>query len=831
MAERIYDIDIKRESCTLNRLSLKSDPGGINLTHRSTLTAFGALAYTRRDEPARMAPSDLPANVEAVHLPERRAYAPMTEQSADRVVGHNPATGHTITYELGTEGFDLWLEGEMPFADQVGLDLDVAFMDVDQDAPEQYQFLPICPYTSADRSVSYVYLSRPTGPGMLIVALTPALWRLRYGRGGFGEAGWVPWAYSAPLHAILGLQMLARVDSALEPDAQPGPIRQGIRVRFPETLQEARRYMAREMGMPLLSAPTLGCEAGDALKLAVSAPATGAKLIDPAGDETPVTLDQVDEDTQAGTVVPRAEGFYTVKAWNAAGYTSDLTIRCGADWLRTLRRSVEGKPPVASFNAEGQFWAHAMAMARAWFGADDHWDRCLYDMLVRVHMQGVPAERLPEMPAGEPTDLPAQAKTDEKGIYLRSPWPEPHQHLERTFSPYHMYKNDRLQDAATLIELFLLGADAYGEEAFYEQAVRMAEAIVADNIEPSGRMGIVNHHNPLMTHDYTTVMPPLQHLVQLWTRMARRGDPRADGLEGPLLRVGDHLVERGFEFPTEGVFPHQRWTEDGSIACTALSLLYLYWHVEQKPAYWKAAQEILAFYEKTWGIDAPDVRMLGSSFRYWETQWENDQEGRAINAGHPWTLWRAEALYWDAMVSRSARRLLSSYNGYWSNRCKFMADGSTYSCFTPDYIPDRPRRFALTHRYPQKTDPCIAYYLWPRAAETWFRTAALVSARAAECDFDTGEIALNGRLERDDDGSRLLRPQAPAFDRFFLLSSDDQPVRVEADRPITALSDAPLRVLRGRAGEASALRGTTVEPENGAIELARRAAGGASANG
>jgi hypothetical protein len=215
--------------------------------------------------------------------------------------------------------------------------------------------------------------------------------------------------------------------------------------------------------------------------------------------------------------------------------------------------------------------------------------------------------------------------------------------------------------------------------------------------------------------------------------------------------------------------------------------------------------------------------MLGSSFRYWETQWENDQEGRAINAGHPWTLWRAEALYWDAMASRSARRLLSSYNGYWTNRCKFMADGSTYACFTPDYIPDRPRRFALTHRYPEKIDPCIAYFLWPRSVETWFRTAGLVSSQAAQCAFDSGDIALNAQMGTDSDGMRLIRPHGPTFDRFFLLTSDENPVRIKTDQPITVLSDGPVKVLQGRAGEASELRGVRVEPENGAVCIARQA--------
>lgn len=779
MTQRKYDLDINRQTGTVDRLSLASDPAGINLAHKSTLTAFGTMAYTRFDEPAEMKPSDLPANVEAVHLNERRAYAPVVESCEDRIVGRNPVTGHTVTYELGVDGFDLWLEGDLPCVNQVGLDLDVAFMDVNQDAPAEYQYTAQSPYCSEDRSVCYVYLSRPTGPGMLIVALTPALWRLRYGRGGFGEVGWIPRAYSAPLHAVLGLQMLGRVDSALDPASKPGPFRQGVRIRFPENLREARRYMEREMGLPLLSAPTLGCEAGDSLRFAASAPATGAELVAPDGNATPVELRRVDDDTQAGEVAPKAEGFYTIRAWDDRGHASDMVLRCGAPWTETLRRSLVDLRPPASINAEGQYWASSMMLAREWFGPDAQMDRYLYDLLVRILMQGVDDSTLPPL---EPTHLVEKASRDERW-FRRAPVPEAHEFAGTSFSPYHMYQCDRVQDATGMIELMLLAARAYEEPAFFKQAVRMAEAVVADNIDETGRIYTTSRYDPNVTNDYTSVIAPLQNLTQLWREMAKRGHHQADRMKETILKVADYLVERGLDFPTEGALPHQRWTEDGSIACTALSLLYVYLHVEAKPAYWDMARKALDFHE-SWGIDAPDVRMLGSSYRYWETQWENDQEGRAINAGHPWTLWQAEALYWYALAARDPRRLLQSYNGYWTNRCKFMPDGSTYSCFTPDYIPDRPRRFELVHSYPRTPDTCISYYLWPRAAETWLRTAAIVDANSAGCDADCGPVPLNARLEDNPDGSRTLIPHAPFLDRVLLFAQGLGEIHVQTDRPV-----------------------------------------------
>lgn len=77
--------------------------------------------------------------------------------------------------------------------------------------------------------------------------------------------------------------------------------------------------------------------------------------------------------------------------------------------------------------------------------------------------------------------------------------------------------------------------------------------------------------------------------------------------------------------------------EDGSISCTALSLLYFCMHLEIKEEYLNLAKEILELHN-AWRIYTPDARMNGSSFRWWETIWEGDGQGPAISAGHAWTI-------------------------------------------------------------------------------------------------------------------------------------------------------------------------------------------------
>ncbi len=774
-----YELEIHPEAGIVRRLNVPTDPPGINLIHLLGAGGFGALAITRRDEESvYMAPTNFPEGPpgNVVQFREHHLYAHVISATEDRISCQNPITKHSITYELHDTYFDVWLEGDLVFANQVALDLDVAFMDLRQTDPPEYQYNVKCPYRSEDRSLCYVYLDRVVPPGLLITALGPAAaWRLRYN----GQV----LVNNGADQAVQGMQMIWRFDTGIDPDAAPGPVKFGVRVCFPNNIREARSFIAHEMGIPIITGPVLGGEAGGTLSFQIDGPAVGAEIRSPSKVVTPVPLTLMGPEKCRCAVTTKEPGFYMLRTWNGGGRGGDCVIHASTPPIETLRLATSTlDPETAYLNTEGQYWAQAFCLSREWVGPNKRHDALIYDALVRIGMQGVEFNGPPARPP-QNTHLATDIPRDKDG-YLYVPLPKSHVFLGKTFSPFHLHNWERVQDAFEWIRTYLHAWRAYNNVEFYEHAVRIAEAHTNDNVDSRGRIYRLSEGG-LDTRDYTTVSAPLQSLVELVTAMEQRRDSRAVKFRQTCVRIADYLLRRGLEFPTEGPPPNQRWTEDGSISCTALSLLCAYHFIENKSAYLDMARRVLEYHE-AWRMDNPDARMLDSSYRYWETQWENDGEGRAINAGHAWTLWRAEALYYYALATGSALRLLQSYNGLRTNFCKFMPDGVSYSCFTPDYIPDRLRQKKPMHSYPKKRDGSLSYYLWPRAAKTWFQTCAVVDPLDVGYSFELGPLVLNGTVDWSGD-TLIVHPHAPFCSRLFFLTHTVKHAIIDNRRPFTAL--------------------------------------------
>jgi len=816
LKRRAYALDVHPQAGIVRRLTVPTDPPGINLIHLLQAGGFGAVAVTRRDEESvYTAPTNFPEGPpgEVVQFREHRLYAHVIDVTEDRILCQNPITKHLLTYYLHDTYFDLWLEGELAFANQVALDLDVAFMDLRQTDPPEYQYTVKCPYRSEDRSLCYVYLDRVIPPGLLITALGPAAaWRMLYNGQVFVNNG--------ADHAVQGLQMIWRFDSGIDPGAAPGPVKFGVRVSFPHNIREARSFIANEMEIPMVSAPILGGEVGTSYSFQVEGPAAGAEIRSPAGVVSPLPLTSLGPGKNIGRVATQEPGFYTVRTWNREGRGGDCVFHGGTPAIETLKRATSTLDPVEEYlNAEGQFWAQAFCLAREWVGPNPRHDTLIYDALVRIGMQGVRFAGPPAPPLQD-TYLAKNCPRDQDG-YLDVPLSESHVYWGKTFSPFHLHKSDRVQDAFEWVRTYLHAWRAYNNAEFYEHAVRVAEAHINDNVDLSGRVYRLIEGG-LDTTDYSTVIAPLQSLAELVTEMEQRHDPRASKFHETCARLADYLVRRGLEFPTEGVAPNLRWTEDGSISCTALSLLACYHFIQAKPAYLDMARRVLEYHE-AWRMDAPDARMLDSSYRYWETKWENDGEGDAIDAGHAWTLWRAEALYYYALATGNALRLLQSYNGFRTNFCKFMPDGTSYSCFTPDFIPDRLRERKPMHSYPHRRDRSLSYYLWPRAAKTWLRTCAVVDPTDAGYASELGPLILNGTAHSS--GDRLIvQPNVPFCDRLFFLSRAIKNVRIENHQPFTAIFvPASYTVVKGipSVSKDQESKTVTVQSVDNSIELRR----------
>jgi len=758
----VYTAILNLRAGNLTHLHCAADPTTVNLVNVDPEYGFGNLCMTRKDAPPEWnerLPS--PIKLKSWQLRESCEYASVIERSATMVRLANPRSGHSVTYAFAENYFDLTLRGELPEADQCGLAFPMAFMDLRQADDSAFQFNPTSLYRSEERDLCYVLLERRQGPGILFTALTPAAgWRLVYGN---------DWS-------IRAVQMSARFDSRFDRSGfNSGPVDFTVRVSFPTNHDDAMGMVQNYTALPLVDAPSYYAETGRGLPLRIRGPAVRAVAFAPDGRTADLKLQRL-SDTLAVTVLPLTEeGFWRVKVMNVEGRGGDAVFRAALPLPETLRRARIVNQPSLGGNAEDSYWVQAFCSYRKKLPPDDRMDGFLHSQLVDIWMQGLPFSGLPLAPSPKVSSEHLKPRLVKDavipqfagGFYLNAPCPQAHTDNGRTFSPFHLFRRERIQDAFAMIQSLLYAATAFDNTLFYEQAVRIAEAYIHDHVEAGGRIQCLRDDN--LPVDYTTVITPLVSLIELLRAMELRHDSRAAALRAVCCRVAEFLLARGMEFPTEGAPAHMRWTEDGSIACTALSLFHAYLYLGNDPRFLDRAVAVMT-YHRIWTLRGPDVRLQGSSCRFWETMWENDGEGHALNAGHAWNIWQAEALFYQGVLTLDAEALLLSWNGFCTNLAKFQADGRTFGAFTPDYLPQRPARLELCHCYPEHVDPSLAFYVWPRMLDTWNRTSVLIAPERLGFPAELGPIALNGRVTVTADGPTFTS-DAPDWAELVVLGA------------------------------------------------------------
>lgn len=305
----------------------------------------------------------------------------------------------------------------------------------------------------------------------------------------------------------------------------------------------------------------------------------------------------------------------------------------------------------------------------------------------------------------------------EKGVQIPRKTIVPYQ---TEFAPYHICKSVRIQEQFFGVSILLEAYKTYGDKKYLDFAQKALDELL-DNYFMAGK--IYNGE------DYTTVCAPVIPIVDMANFTQKERYKKA------AVAIAEYLLKRGINFPTEGTESNnKRDFEDGSISCTALSVLYVCANMHYDERYIKFAKEILDLH-KAWTIYTPDAKMYGSSFRWWETIWAGDDEGPAICAGHAWTIWKAEALYWYGMLTGDKDALLMSQNGFVTNFAKANKNGEMYSCFEVDYIRGGGHEnikkdvkqladgsfvdgFKIAHAYPIHTDSSLSRYAWVRYVYT-----------------------------------------------------------------------------------------------------------------
>lgn len=634
-----------------------------------------------------------------------------------------------------------------------------------------HQLMPSSPYTSSDGSLCFFLIPLLDG-GFLLITSEGRIdgWKLEYSEYNYG-------------HFILDLKMLEQFDACYQPPHSSAQHEMALWLDFPADLDAAFSCVSRRAGCPCASLAISGGALGMSVPFRVFGDCAKAVLCAPSGREQ--MLDVQDSCAAAELTEP---GFHRILLYSRDGRSYDFDLfgyrSLQELWLRSML--CVRKPYHIDENlAEGGAWCWAM--------------------LSYLRIYGPDARLLPAV-----TEFLEQKllTTDPQRVTARCTlWPYPQTICGHEYGPWHIWQSTRVQEQFFGISILLEACRALHRDEYLEYAVLAAESLLRDHISEGGQIWRFDERGSRV--DYTTVCAPVIALVDLTRELEARADARAAQWAAVCECIADYLLRRGFSFSTEADQAYaDRELEEGSISCTALSVLYVCRWIRRKDAYLEFAERILALHD-AWLCRTQDVRMYRSTFRWWELIWEGDQDGPAICAGHAWTIWRAEADYYMALLTGDCARARDSYCGYLTNYCKVGPDGSMSAAFVVDPLPYRTSEGTLGHRYPEHKDSSLSRYVWARSADTWL-TACGVFVSGGHIETIHTQYTVKGKTIRLTPVVRSLRTLFADAGGYTICINTHEPLQLVSPGVIMIAHGS---LQQGRDGIPIAA------PENGLLEF------------
>ncbi len=563
---------------------------------------------------------------------------------------------------------------------ELGINLPLNFMGKKNGGGWENQFLFNAPYVSPDKRFIYFYLTNPRGNNLVIAVTSQADgWKMDYSPYGWG-------------HFFVNLKLLASYDRAYGTGSQNREI--SFAVLPVGDFGNCLDTLNKVYGAPFLDYNISGGELGTKIKLI------------PHGK-----IDTVIEEYKGEKRELEFNGEYIVSHTGEVSLTpackgvlgAPVTVYGYENIYSLFKKSMKSVDlGIIEKNTDGNLCEH----------------QCWASATLRFLMKY--GDKLTE---GERTELEGKVltlldiiteKDEGRAIPRRTILNKPHD----GFGAYNVYKSARVQELAFGITILLDAYKYFKNEEYLTYAKGATECLTGNYQREDGHIEV--DWGGGSCEDYTTVCCPMIPLCDMADLYAHT--PFGDRLRASAHKMAEFLYNRGLNFPTEGGVSDltEREMEDGSISCTALSLLYYCYHIEKNEAYIKKAKEILDLHE-CWVIKAPICQMHRSSLRWWETQWEGDGDGPAICAGHAWSIWRGEADLLYYLLTGNEEHKIKAQNTFLTNLSKIKEDGKTFSTYNPDEIngggfSDRAEslKFEIAKKFSQKEDCGISRYVWLR---------------------------------------------------------------------------------------------------------------------
>ncbi len=298
------------------------------------------------------------------------------------------------------------------------------------------------------------------------------------------------------------------------------------------------------------------------------------------------------------------------------------------------------------------------------------------------------------------------------------------------YPAYNVFNSNRVQEQFFGIGILLDAYKFFGTKNYLDYAVKATDSVLESHLSENGAIETFMEWSKT-TEDYTTVCCLIIPVIELAEFLKDKMPEKSQKYYETAGKMAAHVYNRGISFPTETLEQDfaEPFIEEGSMSCSALTLLYYCAKVERNENYIVRAKEILDLHDN-WVVKTHKAPMFFSSLRWWETKWEGDKDGNALCMGHAWTIWRAEADYWYYVLTGDKDYFEKAKNGFMTNFSKIDKRGRSYACYQPDYITGggftercEDVDFRIVNGFPRQTDSGLSRYVWSRAAGSLFENS------------------------------------------------------------------------------------------------------------
>ena len=695
---------------------------------------FGSLVYTLLSEDITTA--DKP---EFVPYEEHYAGYDTLNQGSDGMIFLNQEFETELRIQEYQDRLVLDMECKSEKVSSCGMFLPLNFMSC-KNGEYESQFLISSPYHTADKKQWMHYFTRPDGKNLVLVAE--------------GDLDGYKVNYSPYLsgHFIRGFSFLWQLDRAygLSPKKEH---RMRVHILPVESYEEAIQKSSAIWKLPAVYYDVASGKIGTRFLFRTIGEVDSVRVVSPSGKRVSVSENMASQELD---FVPEEYGFYTIVPIKAGKAGMDASMFAWDDTKEMYRRAMDSlttyHEDIIGETKDGtKVWRPTHIFYR---GYHDH-NLCEHGMWCFAMLRYMRAYGRVESFEKEVRNFLRIVLADESGVCLNC----------CSFSKEQGYRtknSTRIQEAYSGVNLLLDAYQVFEDRMYLEYAEKVLRTRLEQDLSPEG--AILRHGSDGETAeiaDYTTVTCMVFPVVDLVVLLKKMEDTRYVFFEEAALRIADFVVKRGFSFPTEGgEHPEvHAEMEEGSIACSALTVLYVAKYlcgqnIRKRQMYLDFAGRLLKFHD-AFTVYTQHPVLFRSSLRWWETIWEGDGDGPAVCFGHAWSIWRAEAQFLYGLLCHDNRRLLDSYNGFFGNYAKEDREGKVYAIYQYEPLSGgavakngREMEYHVHDGFPNKADDTTSRYLFARDFQCWQRCAAVVEVDGKTfflgCHMEEGEILFDG---------------------------------------------------------------------------------------